>query len=248
MAKWEMVQSVIKVADILETVADSETGMRLNEISEKLNIKNTTVHNLVRTLVAKGFLDKNAKNCYTLGQGLEDLVNRQMSRKIFSKAEDELQRLAEKIPDAVMVITEIAYSEIVVRMRISPDRPGTIQRPANQTFFPYSSVTGLLFLALAEKDLDSILLRYPFTEYGSHLWKTEENLTKYLSTVKKKGYSTGDLMKDTGFRVAVPIRGKYSEMQFALGVTIKEKNVTTERRDEIIELVLETGKHLSNNN
>ena len=46
----ELVQSVERALDILELVSDAENGLRLNEIASRINLKNSTVHNLIRTL------------------------------------------------------------------------------------------------------------------------------------------------------------------------------------------------------
>ena len=48
-----LVQSVCRAIDISEHIAQSETGLTLSELAGAMKLKQPTVHNLVRTLVAK---------------------------------------------------------------------------------------------------------------------------------------------------------------------------------------------------
>jgi DNA-binding IclR family transcriptional regulator len=217
--------------------------MRLNEISESLDIKNTTAHNLIRTLASRGILEKGAKNTYKLGSFLEELAEKRISNGIFTKAGMEMRKIVQKIPDAVVVLTEINYSDITVKLRISPDRPGALQRPPSQMFIPYSSLSGLIHLAFAAEDMEAVLLRYPFSDYGSYLWKSEKELELRLNEIRKKGYAPRD--DENGFSAAVPIFGKHTEMLFALGVTVKKAYLSESRKKEITEIAIEAGNRLS---
>jgi DNA-binding IclR family transcriptional regulator len=110
-------------------------------------------------------------------------------------------------------------------------------------FIPYSSLSGLIHLAFAAEDMEPVLLRYPFNEYGAHMWKEESVLEKQLIQIRESGYSTRN--DDKGFSAAVPIFGKYSEMLFALGINVKKSDLSESQKKEITETAIEAGKKLS---
>lgn len=58
MAHSDLVQSVIRASDILVKVSRSRSGVALREVSDSLGMKSSTAHNLLRTLVAEGLLEK----------------------------------------------------------------------------------------------------------------------------------------------------------------------------------------------
>lgn len=246
MPKWNLVQSVVKAVDILEIVAESENGMRLNEIAEKIGQKTTTAHNLIRTLTAQGILEKDAGNIYTLGQRLEELVSGNLRKRIYGRAVSAMKELSEEFPEAVLVLTEKAYSDIILRVRISPDRPGLTQKPLDRSFFSYASVSCLIFMAFAESGIENVLSNYPFTEYGIHVWGTEEKLDEYLRQVRRDGCSRDNFSNAGGFRFAVPVFNAGGSLLFSLGMDFKNMEVKEDRRKKIISKAVEISKKISN--
>lgn len=245
MAKWEYVQSVVKALDILKIVSESSAGIRLNEISEQMGQKNTTVHNLVRTLTAKGYLKKDNNNKYSLGNSVEDLYEQSTSNKLLASLTSSILELSETLPTCIITVATVMYSEITVKLRISPDRPGVIQRPQNQTFPVYTSVTGLLYMALASSEIESVLARYPFMEYGSHIWKTQSQLAACLSTIRKHGYSDTSLFpQNEVLKAAYPIYSKGNALSYVLGIHIKNA-LSQQERQKIIAQVTDFSKNIS---
>ena len=53
-----MVNSVIKAFNMLEYVALGESGRRLIDIANKFKLKSPTAHNLLKTLIILGFVQK----------------------------------------------------------------------------------------------------------------------------------------------------------------------------------------------
>ncbi|MBO5680274.1 MAG: helix-turn-helix domain-containing protein, partial [Lentisphaeria bacterium] len=58
MANNDLVGAVVKAMALVKLVASSPDGMRHNELAEAANLKTVTCFNLVRTLIAGGFLEK----------------------------------------------------------------------------------------------------------------------------------------------------------------------------------------------
>ena len=58
MANNDLVGSVVKAMALVKITAAAPDGLKICELAEAANLKNVTCFNLVRTLIAGGFLDK----------------------------------------------------------------------------------------------------------------------------------------------------------------------------------------------
>ena len=202
-----LVQSLSRGLDILQAVAVSERGLRLGEMAKNLGLKAPTVHNLARTLVAKGFLDQSAEGSrYVLGHAVGDLAAAQANREILQRGAVVVRDLFAQLEGATITFAEASGAEIVVRLRMSPERPGVLEEPLGRTFQPYSNASGLVFQAYCSaEDRAAIRRRYPFTEYGVHLWRTVARLEAFLQTVREQGYAAPRFEGRNLLPVAAPI-------------------------------------------
>src|SRR5688572_21427757 len=57
MARNELIQSLLRAVDVLELVAQTDRGMTLAEVCTALDMKSSTVHNILRTLVARDIVE-----------------------------------------------------------------------------------------------------------------------------------------------------------------------------------------------
>ncbi|HHN46935.1 MAG TPA: IclR family transcriptional regulator [Planctomycetes bacterium] len=92
------VQSVCRALDILELLARSETGLPLAEIARSMRLKRPTVHNILKTLLARGYAEQEHKTSrYRLGPEAVVLA-RGYSRaaEVLNAARHELASLAER--------------------------------------------------------------------------------------------------------------------------------------------------------
>ncbi|RPI58999.1 MAG: hypothetical protein EHM48_09570, partial [Planctomycetaceae bacterium] len=87
MAPYDLVQSVGRALDILELVGNSEGGMRRQTVINLTQLKPATTYNLLRTLVAKGFLIKRRNPIrYYLGPTMVSLRRAQRDYELFQRA------------------------------------------------------------------------------------------------------------------------------------------------------------------
>ena len=215
MAQSDMVQSLLKAIDILRLIAGSENGMRLNEIAEAFDMKKTTVHNLIRTLRARGFLEKDSSNRFIPGPAVQELASMRNRSRMLSSAGKELRKMSRRFPEAVLTFSEITPSAVVCRLRMSPDRPGELQHPSSLLFTPYLSATAICLQANGLNGAD-LELNFPFEEYGAKYWESESR----YSAVKEAAYQDGCYMDYVpGTRLAAAF---FIPENFALGVRLNQ--------------------------
>lgn len=242
MANNDLVNSLLKGLDILRVIAENEGPVKLSELSALMGIKPTTAHNLIRTLCARDFLIKDNDNRYSLGPAVADIAQYYQDRGLQQKASTIMQDLVRQLEFSTITFAELIGPEIHLVMRYSPDRPFVLQKPQGQTFQPYANASGLAALAFSEDiKLEQLNVRYPYSEFGSHLWKEEEKLNNFLAQVKKQGYAITPFDTDKTLRIAAPILDKKGKLIAILGSSTPATHAEP-IKDKIIKLITEASK------
>ena len=222
MASSDLVQALSRGLMLLELLANAEGGMTLQQLCQELELKPATVHNLLRTLMARSYVDKQAKPTrYTLGVSLFELVEQYRGRDLQRRVGKAMSSIFTRFTHARVTFSEAIGGEVFLKLRITPERPGLLERPWNSVMLPYTSASVLLFQAYWHIDQRQIYnQRYPFEEYGVHLWQSEANLETFLAEVRVKGYSAPPVERNGLVRVAVPVFDSGHHIAGALGAAL----------------------------
>ncbi len=221
MASGNLVQALTRGLDILVLLAEAGESLSLKAISDRLGLKNTTVHNLLRTLRASGFAAQLSHSQeYTLGPRLPALMARYGANKLLMRMEGMLQALAGDDPSCTYSFTQPVGGEVWCRLRLSPDHHSRMQRTPDTTFNLYSSASGLATLAFAGEEISRPLQqRHPLLEEGAHLWPRREKLDAYLAQCRRDGFALHPLRSDTQLAVAAPVRHADGSFAGTLGAS-----------------------------
>lgn len=219
MASSDLVQALSRGLMLLELLANSEGGVTLQQLCQELELKPATVHNLLRTLMARSYVEKLAKPTrYTLGVSLFELVEQYRGRELQRRVGKAMSSIFTHFNYARVTYSEAISGEVFLKLRITPERPGLLERPWNSVMLPYSSASVLLFQAFWQMDQRQLYnQRYPFEEYGAHLWQSEANFEVFLADVRAKGYSAPPVERNGLVRVAVPVFDSGNHIAGALG-------------------------------
>lgn len=187
----DLVKSVGRALDIVELVAGSDAGLTLAELSRTLALNATTVHNLARTLAAKGFLEKSGRPVrYAVGPAFLEIARRTRESRLLGQAALVLRDLSRRYPGVTWTLVQKNGPEFLVKLRMSPEQSGVLQKPEHRSMSPFSSASALVYQAFLPPDeLESLYERYPFDEYGQHRWFTRERFDAFLASVRQKGYA-----------------------------------------------------------
>ncbi len=190
MPHGDLVQSVLRSLDILELVARSESGVSLQDIACALGVASPTAHNLARTLVARGYLQKTARPVrYRLGAACFNLVQAQARRELLRQATGEVAALGRLFPQASVIFAEAIGAEVVVVVRTAPDRAGVIQHAYHPPLLPYSAAVSLTYQAFCTApEREAFRRHHPFEELGAHYWGTLAGLDVFLAQAREAGY------------------------------------------------------------
>ena len=202
MANSDLVLSVAKALDVLQYLVLQPDGCSLRDLAVHFNMKPPALHNILRTMVDRGFLRKNAAGKYVPGETLHRIADRLPDR--LTGMEKLLSELHRKYPAAVVTLAEISSHTVICLRRISPDVPDQIQVPVNRSFPPYTGVTGLVTVShsgMSDGELENC---WPFEEFGIGEWESREKLLAALAKCRKDGFAIKKRNSALTLAVALP--------------------------------------------
>jgi DNA-binding IclR family transcriptional regulator len=246
MANSDFVQSLLRGLDILTMIGDSEGGIRLNELADRMGLKKTTVHNLARTLMARNFVKRDNESGYMLGPAIVELANKYSDKSLEHEALAVLQRMVRMLPASTLVFGEAAGAELYLKMRYSPDKPNVLQKPQGQTFQPYANGVGLVYLAYApEERIAALREAYPFFEFGAHLWKTQADLDAFLAGVREQGCAIVPFDSELALRVSAPVFSQTGDLVAILGCSTPTQGLDDKERKRIVNLTIDMAREIT---
>src|ERR1700726_1862750 len=156
------IQSVDRAARILKVLASGPRRLGVSEIADRLELTRPTVHGLLQTLQAHGFVEQDRdSDKYQLGAGLLQLGNSYLDlNELRSRSIVHAERLATRADAAVRVGVMHGASVVIVHHVFRPDT--TLQILEVGAELPlHASALGKAMLAFAPNDIITNLLSSP---------------------------------------------------------------------------------------
>lgn len=246
MSETKPIQSLLRGIDIIEMLCDAPHGLRLSDIAEAMNLKTPTVHNLVKTLVSRGLVEKLVSNQYAIGPRLPEMSERIRTNQQHAEAETAVRAISELKWKPIVNFNIVSGNRLVVRLRMTPDRPNLMQYPVGQISELYSSGTGLACLAFgSEEQVNSLKQANPFHDIGIRLWNSYNELDDFLEDAREKGYAATNFEKQDLYRVAVPIFDEDKQAIAYLGLAVPTDRIKKESdKSDMVKQLLNIAKKL----
>jgi len=248
MAYNNLVQSVLRGMDIILEIGKTERGMSLRELSASLNLKVPTLHNLLRTLKARGFIRQCPGEArYVLGPTLFNLIALNGESRFMAAAEKTVQSLFDEMGQkATITFSKQIGGEIQTIFRMSSDQPALMQKPMRPMLNPYRSATALVLHAFGgDEDRETVQARYPFQESAD---PNLEQFNKLVKQARKHGYAFNPISYPDRFSVAAPVLDGRAQLLGIIGLSRHNLSVAetnNSMKQEALNKTLNTARKLS---
>ncbi len=212
------VQSLDRGLMLIERLAEARDGVSLAELARSVGLKAPTAHNLLGTLVARGFAEKlDAPRRYRLGPSAGRL---QPPPTTFpQRVSDTLTQLYADHRSFRLSYSELRSGDIVQTHRLSPENRGRPVTTLGPAMGPYTTASALLHQALwPHEQRAAYRLTNPFEVYGNHVWKNLKTLDAYLNTVRDDRRCAPVFRMDAHLRVAAPVTAPGGALRGTLGL------------------------------
>lgn len=188
-ARRSTIQSIDRAAGILKALASGPQRLGVSELADRLGLARPTVHGLLQTLMAHGFVEQDRDSeKYQLGPGLLQLgysyldLNELRARSIMYA-----DRLATRANVAVRVGVMHGASVVVVHHVFRPDSSLQILEVGSQLPLHASALGKASLAFLPAHDVDDVLAS-PLPRMTKRTL-THTELRAELSTIREQGYA-----------------------------------------------------------
>lgn len=236
-------QTLLKALDILNLLGESDSKLSVEEISNSLEIPESTTYRLLQTLEKRGFIERESRGCITLGYSVLNLARdtyEKLDRQLSIAATPILEDLTDYLCETTMIsIRSGLYSTCLKsvpckeRIRFVADEKRLLPI--------YLAASGRAILAYENEKIISL------TKKEVHDKEKVKWLEEQLDFTIKNGYSISRSEYDEGtLGVGVPVFNSYGHIYASLAMVGPEYRTKDEKIEEIIVPALkEASKRLT---
>lgn len=242
------IQSIERVAEILDYLSLRPRGERLTTISKELLLNKSTAFGIISTLEQLGYVEQDQDTArYVLGLKLFELGQAAYSRlELTTVAKPHISKLAQKCEETVHIAvlsgTEVVYLDKVESpraMRVSSQIGG--REPVHCT-----GLGKVLLAFLPKSNAEDIIKKIDYVKCTENTITTEKDLRRELEDIKKHKFALDREENEEGlYCIAAPIFNGRGEVVAALSVAGTVERVKNEGGDKLIEEVKETALAIS---
>lgn len=216
------VQSVERTLRILELMAERGYPMPLSEISNRLGLKISTTHRLLKTLILKGFAEQDPfTGKYHLGIKTFRIGNTALyALDIRTVARPYLKDLEEKYKETANLAI-LDQGDVVYIDQVESDKMvKMIARLGSRVPSHCNAVGKVLLSYLGSQELERLFKSRKLEKYTPNTITDPELLKKELEKIRRQGYALDLEETETGIRcVAAPIWNHQGRVIAAIGIS-----------------------------
>lgn len=249
--KDNIVQSVERAMDILETLGGHKEGCGITVVAKATGLHKSTVHRLLATLINKGYVEKDKeKDYYRLSAKVLMLASSVLDRMdIRDISMPFIRALCEEVKEVVHLSIldgdEAIYIDKVESSKISSIK---MHSQIGKRVPLYCTAVGKVLLSnLEEKKIRELISRRDMIKFMPN---TIDNIDDFLIEMKKtnlEGYAMDNLEHEEGIRcIAAPIYDRKGKTVAAVSISGPIFYITEERLPELKKSILKTSQEISN--
>ena len=217
----DTVQSVERTLKIIEALSE-EYELGITDLSKRVGMGKSTVHRLISTLHATGYVLQTAEGKYMLSLKLFDIGNRVINhRSIRHEEKPFLERLAELTHETVNLA--ILENDCLVYIdRIESMEPLRIGLEIGQGYSAHCTALGKIWLAfISPHELEGFLSRHTeWQRYTEHTIVDKDMLRKEVKQVRINGFAVEKEEYRAGVHcVAAPVFDHHNRIAAAVSVS-----------------------------
>jgi len=242
------INSIDRAVKVIEMLSEHPRGLKLTELSSRLDINPSSAHHLLNTLLPYDYIaqDPDTKK-YLLGFRFLEISRRIMDNMDIRKvARNYLEALGKETRAAVHLVV-LRGNKVVYIDKF--DNPGGLSLATYIGFAtdPHAAAGGKVLLAeLPHKNVKEIYQNRKLKNYGKKTITNLPMLLAELETVRKQGYAIDDEEYYEGVRcIAAPVRSG-GQVVASISVTGSIFTMTMDRIErELKDLVKKTADRIS---
>src|SRR5579859_668865 len=240
--------AVERALAMLEAVAHEPEGLSNAEISRKLEVPKSTASYILRTLVAKGYLNREAENGkYRVGLKILSLSRGALSGiDVREVALPIMRHLVEKT-NLTCHLAILDGSEAVYIEKVEPTGFIRMDTWVGRRMRVHATSVGKALTAhIPQQQLEKIVADNPMERRTPKTITTLPRLLKELEKVRTQGYAVDDEENNLGARcLGAPVFNQQGMIEASLGLSGTINQVNAQTMPRIVEALKDAARHIS---
>jgi IclR family acetate operon transcriptional repressor len=238
------VQSLNRAFDLLERLADAGGTLGVSELAAATGLPLPTIHRLLRSLTARGYVRQEPSRRYALGARLIRLGDA-AGRALGVWAVPHLRRLVTEVGETANMAMLEGDAAVYVAQVPSPHSMRMFTEVGRRVMAHCTGVGKALLSQLDDEDVLDLVRRTGLPAMTDHTITTTDGLLGELRRVRGQGYAVDEGEQEIGVRcLAVPVDG--GPGRIAVSVSGPSGRLTEERIPEIVPVLHRVAKELGN--
>lgn len=242
-----MINSLLKAIDLLELFSPAEPRLTLTQMSQRLGMPKSTVHNLLTTLLSRGYVEKVDFDHYALGTAVIALTQGvRVNVELRDRAAPLLRELADETHNTVYLgILDEGLCLYIYAIE-SPRR--LLARTAvGERVPPHCTGIGKAQLAhLPSAEVDAIIERYGLPGFTEATITERGALFGELQQIRAQGYAVDAGEHEYGtFCVAAPILNERSRVIGGCSLSGLDEQMLREHQPALAARVMLAAQEIS---
>jgi DNA-binding IclR family transcriptional regulator len=245
--KGQNVKSLFKMLDVLECFSGVDPELSVLQIAQRTGLPRTTVHRLVDSLRAVGFLEQEAsRENYRLGLRLFGLGNTALTNMpLHREAAPFVDTLAKLSGETVHLCVFDGTQMVFVERSLDRGRPNNVVTTV-ETSPCHSTGVGKAALAFQPPAVIDRVIALGLQRFTRNTIVAPEALRQELVATCARGYALDDSEHETDVRcVAAPVRNSTGRVFAALSVTGNTRRMEQHRTEDLAALVISHASQIS---
>ncbi|HEY9075754.1 MAG TPA: IclR family transcriptional regulator [Anaerolineaceae bacterium] len=242
-----MINSLLKAIDILEVFTPEKPRQSLAEIASRLDLPKSTVHNLLRTLLSRGFIEKVDGDRYALGTAVISLTQAvRVNVELRDRAAPLLRELADFCRESVLLAILDGNYLLYVYAVESPRRLMARTAVGDRVPLHCTSIGKSILAYLPPEEVERILNAVGLPASTDATITDTAALQKDLEQVRQRGYALDcQEHEPSTYCVGAPIFGSNGKVVAACSISGADPEILGTRLPQISQRVCRAAQEIS---
>ena len=242
-----MIQSVLKALDVMDVFSPSEPRLTLAEISSRLDLPKSTVHNLLNTLVSRRFIEKADSDHYALGTGLIPLMQAvRVNAEIRDRAAPLLREMADAAKETVYFT--VRDGDYVLYLYAVETKGRLMARTAvgQRSEMHCTGVGKAILSTLSREEVEEVISSRGLAAYTENTITDAEKLHRELAVCRERGYAFDCQEHEVGtYCVGAAIRDASNLAIGGCSISGTDPEIVGKRAPQLSSLLFYTSQEIS---
>src|SRR5690606_1239181 len=187
---YRMIQSIIKAIQIMKLFSSAEPRLTLAEISRRLDIPKSTAHNILKTLISEGLIEKVDGEAYALGTSIIALTQGvRVNVELRDRAAPLIRELADLCRESVYLTVKDGDCVLYIYAVESSRRLLARSAVGDRAPMHCTAVGKSVLATLAPPEAEQIIARTGMPAFTPNTMTAFDALLADLEQTRQRGYA-----------------------------------------------------------